>query len=130
MPRVNASAWNAMPVIDSWFAVPVMMVSGAPAAGEALTVYGDGSQTRSFQFVEDLVEGVFRLLMSNFNEPVNIGTSEEMSILEFAKRVNELTGNSAGIVFKEADRIREELKTMGIELEDKRDGTTAWRVKR
>ncbi len=84
---------------------------GQALRSEALTVYGDGSQTRSFQFVEDLVEGVFRLLMSNFNEPVNIGTSEEMSILDFAKRVNELTGNSAGIIFKQADRIQGDPQT-------------------
>ncbi len=84
---------------------------GQALRGEALTVYGDGAQTRSFQFVEDLVEGVYRLLMSDFNEPVNIGTSEEMTILEFAKRVNELTGNTAGIVFKQADRIQGDPQT-------------------
>lgn len=78
---------------------------GQALRGEPLTVYGDGAQTRSFQYVDDLVEGVFRLLMSDYSEPVNIGTTEEMSILEFAKRVNDLTGNTAGIVFKEADRI-------------------------
>ncbi|MEP7290620.1 MAG: UDP-glucuronic acid decarboxylase family protein [Chloroflexota bacterium] len=78
---------------------------GQALRGEALTVYGDGSQTRSFQYVDDLVEGVYRLLMSNFNEPVNIGTSEEMTIVEFAHRVNQLTSNSAGIVFRNADRI-------------------------
>lgn len=84
---------------------------GQALRGEALTVYGDGLQTRCFQFVEDLVEGVFRLLMSNFNEPVNIGTSEEMTMLEFAQHVNELTGNTAGIVFKEADRIKGDPQT-------------------
>ncbi|MEO8397271.1 MAG: UDP-glucuronic acid decarboxylase family protein [Chloroflexota bacterium] len=84
---------------------------GQALRGEALTVFGDGLQTRCFQFVDDLVEGVFRLLMSNFNEPVNIGTSEEMTMLEFAKRVNELTGNTAGIVFKQADRIQGDPQT-------------------
>ena len=84
---------------------------GQALRGEALTVFGDGLQTRCFQFVEDLVEGVFRLLMSDFNEPVNIGTSEEMTMLEFAKRVNELTGNTAGIVFKQADRIQGDPQT-------------------
>ncbi len=77
---------------------------GQALRGDPLTVYGDGSQTRSFQFVDDLVEGVYRLLMSGFNDPVNIGTLEEMSILDFAHRVNELTGNQAGIVLKD-DRI-------------------------
>ncbi len=84
---------------------------GQALRGEALTIYGDGSQTRSFQFVDDLVEGVFRLLMSNFSEPVNIGTSEEMTILEFARRVNELTGNQAGIVYHESERIKGDPQT-------------------
>ncbi len=84
---------------------------GQALRGEPLTVYGDGSQTRSFQYVDDLVEGVYRLLMSNFNEPVNIGTSEEMTIIEFAHHVNELTGNTAGIVFKNDDRIKGDPQT-------------------
>lgn len=84
---------------------------GQALRGEPLTVYGDGSQTRSFQYVDDLVEGVYLLLMSNFNEPVNIGTSEEMTIVEFAHRVNELTGNTAGIVFKNDDRIKGDPQT-------------------
>ena len=84
---------------------------GQALRGEALTVFGDGLQTRCFQFVDDLVEGVYRLLMSSFNEPVNIGTSEEMTMIEFAKRVNELTGNAAGIVFKKADRIKGDPQT-------------------
>lgn len=84
---------------------------GQALRGEALTVYGDGSQTRSFQYVDDLVEGVFRLLMSSYSEPVNIGTSEEMTILEFARRVNELTGNQAGIVFRETERIQGDPQT-------------------
>ena len=84
---------------------------GQALRGEPLTVYGDGSQTRSFQYVDDLVEGVYRLLMSNFSEPVNIGTSEEMSIVEFARRVNELTDNQAGIIFKNEDRIKGDPQT-------------------
>lgn len=84
---------------------------GQALRGEPLTVYGDGSQTRSFQFVEDLIEGVYRLLMSNYSEPVNIGTQEEMTILEFAQQVNQLTGNQAGIVFKEQDRIKGDPQT-------------------
>ena len=69
--------------------------------GEPLTVYGDGSQTRSFQFVDDLVEGVYRLLQSNFTEPVNIGNPQERTIEEFAQIINELTGNQAGIIRKD-----------------------------
>lgn len=68
--------------------------------GEPLTVYGDGSQTRSFCFVSDLIEGIYRLLMSNETEPVNIGNPTETTILEFAQKINELTGNQAGIEIK------------------------------
>lgn len=78
--------------------------------GEPLTVYGDGSQTRSFQYVSDLVEGVYRLFLSDFHEPVNIGNPDEMSILEFAQIVNEVTGNSAGIIFKD-ERIKGDPQT-------------------
>lgn len=66
--------------------------------GEPLTVYGDGSQTRSFQYVDDLVEGIHRLLLSDQVEPVNIGNPQERTILQFAEIINELTGNVAGIV--------------------------------
>jgi dTDP-glucose 4,6-dehydratase len=69
--------------------------------GEPLTVYGDGSQTRSFQYVSDLVEGLYRLLKSDYHNPVNIGTQDEKSILEFAQMMNEITGNKAGIVYKD-----------------------------
>jgi dTDP-glucose 4,6-dehydratase len=78
---------------------------------EPLTVYGDGSQTRSFCFVSDLVEGICRLLWADFNDPVNIGNPHEMSILEFARLVNELTDNSAGILFKEDSRIKGDPQT-------------------
>lgn len=78
---------------------------------EPLTVYGDGSQTRSFQYYSDLIEGIYRLLHSDYTEPVNIGTQEEMSILEFAHLVNELTQNPAGIVFKKDERIKGDPQT-------------------
>lgn len=78
---------------------------GQAIRGEALSVYGDGSQTRSFQYIDDLIEGVARLLRSNFVEPVNIGTTREISILEFAKIVNRLAENRAGIEFAGASRI-------------------------
>lgn len=84
---------------------------GQALRGESLTVYGDGMQTRSFQYVSDLVEGVYRLLMSDFSEPVNIGTTEEMTILEFANRVNALTANKGGIVFKNAERMQGDPQT-------------------
>lgn len=74
---------------------------GQALRGEALTVYGDGSQTRSFCYVSDLVEGIYRLLNSDYGEPVNIGNPHEMTILEFAKVVNAVTENPAGIVIQE-----------------------------
>lgn len=78
---------------------------GQALRGEPLTVYGDGTQTRSFQYVSDLVEGVYRLLLSDFHDPVNIGTQDELSVAEFARVVNEMTGSSAGITFKKDERI-------------------------
>jgi dTDP-glucose 4,6-dehydratase len=68
---------------------------------EDVTVFGDGSQTRSFCYVDDLIEGIFRLLMSEEHEPVNIGNPDEITIEEFAKEVIELTGSSSKIVYKE-----------------------------
>ncbi len=69
--------------------------------GENLTVFGDGSQTRSFCYVSDLVEGIYRLLMSDHTEPVNIGNPGEMTILEFARLIKQITGTSGEIVFQE-----------------------------
>ena len=68
--------------------------------GEPLTVFGDGSQTRSFCYVSDLVEGIYRLLLSNTHEPVNIGNQEEMTVLEFAKIIKKMTKTKSQIVFK------------------------------
>jgi len=83
---------------------------GQALRGEPLTVYGDGMQTRSFCYVSDLVDGIYRLLNSNFNEPVNIGNPREMSIMAFAKLINEITGNPGGIVIKD-DRIQGDPQT-------------------
>jgi dTDP-glucose 4,6-dehydratase len=68
--------------------------------GEPLTVYGDGGQTRSFCFVSDLIDGIHRLLISDEVEPVNIGNPSEMTILQFAQVINQLTGNQGGIRFE------------------------------
>jgi dTDP-glucose 4,6-dehydratase len=68
--------------------------------GEPLTVYGEGEQTRSFCYVSDLVDGIYRLLMSDECDPTNIGNPTEMTIRQFAERINAITGNQAGIVFK------------------------------
>jgi dTDP-glucose 4,6-dehydratase len=74
---------------------------GQALRDEPLTVYGDGSQTRSFCYVDDLIEGIYRLLLSDEAEPVNLGNPVEMSILDFAHMVNRLTGNKAGIVYED-----------------------------
>jgi len=69
--------------------------------GNPITVFGDGSQTRSFTYVDDLVEGIYRLSQSDEVEPVNIGNPEEVTILEFANEIIELTGSSSKIVHEE-----------------------------
>jgi dTDP-glucose 4,6-dehydratase len=70
--------------------------------GEPLTIYGDGQQTRSFCYMDDLVEGIVRLLYSNEHLPVNIGNPVETTILEFAETINRLVGNLAGVMYKPA----------------------------
>ena len=69
-------------------------------SGEPITVYGDGKQTRSFCYVSDLLDGIYRLLESEEHEPVNIGNPDEITILEFAERVRSLVGATAPIVFR------------------------------
>ncbi len=73
---------------------------GQALRGEDLTVFGDGSQTRSFCFVDDLVEGIFRLLHSNYSSPVNIGNPSEITIGEFAEEILKLTGANQKIIYK------------------------------
>lgn len=68
--------------------------------GQPLTVYGDGSQTRSFCYVDDLVEGIHRLLFTDFHEPVNLGNPNEITILDFAKEILALSGSKSQIAFK------------------------------
>ena len=75
--------------------------------GEPLTVYGDGSQTRSFCYVDDLVDGIVRLLYSDEHMPVNIGNPVEMSILQFAETINRMTKNKAGITYVDARSSRD-----------------------
>ncbi len=73
---------------------------GQALRGEDLTVFGDGSQTRSFCFVDDQVEGIYRLLLSDYNMPVNIGNPKEISLKDFAEEILQLTGNKVTIVYK------------------------------
>lgn len=73
---------------------------GQALRGEDLTVFGDGSQTRSFCYVDDQVEGIFRLLMSNYHLPVNIGNPDEITIRDFAEEIVKLTGTKQKVVYK------------------------------
>jgi dTDP-glucose 4,6-dehydratase len=73
---------------------------GQALRGEDITVFGDGSQTRSFCFVDDLIEGIYRLLLSDYHLPVNIGNPDEISLLDFAKEILALTGDKVKIIFK------------------------------
>ena len=73
---------------------------GQALRGEDITVFGDGSQTRSFCYVDDLVEGIYRLLLSDYTEPVNIGNPDEISIKDFAEEIIALTGTDQKIVYK------------------------------
>lgn len=74
---------------------------GQALRGEDLTIFGDGSQTRSFCYVDDLIEGIYRLLMSEYAEPVNIGNPDEISIKDFAEEIIQLTGTEQKVIYKE-----------------------------
>jgi len=73
---------------------------GQALENKPLTVYGDGSQTRSFCYVTDLIAGIYKLMLSNLNEPVNIGNPNEMTLLELAKKIIELTNSKSEIIYK------------------------------
>jgi dTDP-glucose 4,6-dehydratase len=73
---------------------------GQALRGEDLTVFGDGSQTRSFCYVDDLVEGIYRLLMSDYVQPVNLGNPDEITMLDFAEEIIQLTKTDQKIVFE------------------------------
>ncbi len=88
--------------LDDGRAVPNFLKQAL--SGEPLTVYGDGEQTRSFCYVDDLIEGIYRLLLSQEHNPVNIGSTDETTILELANLINQLSGNQAGVVFNPKQR--------------------------
>ncbi|MEM0940259.1 MAG: UDP-glucuronic acid decarboxylase family protein [Bacteroidota bacterium] len=69
--------------------------------GEDLTAFGDGSQTRSFTYVDDLIEGIYRLLLSNYTHPVNIGNPQEITIKEFGEEIIKITGSKSKLIYKE-----------------------------
>ena len=73
---------------------------GQALRGEDLTIFGDGSQTRSFCYVDDLVEGIYRLLLSDYREPVNIGNPDEITIRQFAEEIIQLTGTTQKIIYQ------------------------------
>jgi dTDP-glucose 4,6-dehydratase len=85
--------------VDDGRALPTFLSQAL--RGEELTVFGDGSQTRSFCYVEDLIDGIHRLLMSGEADPVNIGNPDEVSLTRFAEEVIELTGTTSRIVYRE-----------------------------
>jgi dTDP-glucose 4,6-dehydratase len=84
--------------LDDGRALPTFMSQAL--RGEDITVYGDGSQTRSFCYVDDLVDGIYRLLMSDYPRPVNIGNPSEITLLQFAEEVIKLTGTTSKIVYE------------------------------
>ena len=67
--------------------------------GEAITIFGDGTQTRSFCYVSDLVDGLFRLMLSDEREPVNLGNPVELTMIEFAERIQRLTASKSKMVW-------------------------------
>jgi dTDP-glucose 4,6-dehydratase len=79
--------------------IPAFM--GQALRGEDLTVFGDGSQTRSFCYIDDQVEGIYRLLFSDYVYPVNIGNPNEISIRDFAEEIIKLTNTSQKVIYKE-----------------------------
>jgi len=85
--------------VDDGRALPTFMCQAL--RGEDISVYGDGSQTRSFTFISDLVEGIYRLLMSDEHEPTNIGNPEEVTIAEFAQEIIDLTGSKSKLTFQD-----------------------------
>ena len=73
---------------------------GQALTGQPMTVFGDGQQTRSFCYVSDLIDGIFRLSQSNFHEPVNIGNPREMTIKEFGEHIQRITGTKSPLEYK------------------------------
>ena len=100
-PRIikNYTTYGPRMRLNDGRVLPAFM--GQALRGEDITVFGDGSQTRSFCYVDDLVEGIYRLLLSEEVMPVNIGNPSEISILDFAKEIIALTGSKSQIIFKD-----------------------------
>ncbi len=88
-PRMRLNDGRALPAF-----------TGQALRGEDLTVFGDGSQTRSFCFVDDLIDGIYKLLLSDYKMPVNIGNPNEISLKDFAEEILSLTGNKVKIIYQ------------------------------
>jgi len=93
-------------------------------AGEPITVFGDGLQTRSFCYVDDLVDGIFRLLVSDLHDPVNIGNPEEWTVLQMAETIRDLAGSSSRIVHEELPVDDPKVRQPDIELAERQLGWT------
>ena len=104
--------------------LPAMI--GQALRGEDLTVFGDGSQTRSFCYVDDLVDGIFKLLMSDYHLPVNIGNPDEITILDFAKEIIKLTDTKQKIIFQPLPKDDPKQRQPNI---DKARGILGWQPK-
>jgi dTDP-glucose 4,6-dehydratase len=99
--------------LDDGRVLPAFM--GQALRGEDLTVFGDGSQTRSFCYVDDLIEGIYRLLHSDYTDPVNIGNPAEITILDFAKEIVKLTDSKSTIAFKPLPQDDPKIRKPNIE---------------
>ncbi len=106
--------------LDDGRALPTFM--NQALHGEPLTVYGKGDQTRSFQYVDDTVEGIYRLLLSDVSDPVNIGNPDEITILDFAREIIELTGSKSEIVFEPLPQDDPKIRQPDITLARERLG--------
>lgn len=104
--------------LDDGRALPTFM--GQALRGEDITIFGDGSQTRSFCYVDDLIEGIYRLSQSDYIYPVNLGNAQEISILDFANEIFDLTKTNSKIIFKplpeDDPKIRQPDITKAIEI--------------
>lgn len=103
--------------LDDGRALPAFV--GQALRGEDITVFGDGSQTRSFCYVDDEVDGIFRLLHSDYSYPVNIGNPDEVSILEFAQEIIAITGTKSKVVFEPLPEDDPKVRQPNIELAKK-----------
>ncbi|MGH7632003.1 MAG: UDP-glucuronic acid decarboxylase family protein [Gemmatimonadales bacterium] len=98
------NTYGPLMLVDDGRALPNFITQALRV--EKLTVYGDGQQTRSFCYVDDLIDGIYKLLVSDVHVPVNIGNPDEMTIEQFAKEIDALVGNNCGLVYQEARMLK------------------------